>query len=84
MPVLLKREQNNPHDPNAVGVWIVARALIFFTDEAQIGYLPAGHVADEIAGHIDRGGGVHAEIADITGGERGKPTLGVNLLIRKT
>jgi hypothetical protein len=82
MPIMLRREPNNPHDSNAVGVWIRARAFIFFTDDVQIGYLPAGHVADEIARHMDQGGRVDAEVSDVTGGGRGI-SLGVNLLLKK-
>jgi len=84
MPIMLRREPNNPYDSNAVGVWILARALWVFTDDVQIGYLPAGHVAEEIARHMDRGGTVTGEIVNITGGTHDKPTLGVNILLNKS
>jgi hypothetical protein len=31
----LKREPQNPHDKNALAVWIRARTFIFFTSEVQ-------------------------------------------------
>lgn len=80
MPLILKREPDNPYDKNAVAVWIKARAMLFFTAEVQIGYLSA-HVAAEIADHLDNGGRARAMITEITGGSKGKPTLGVNILV---
>lgn len=82
MPLILKPEPENPYDPNAIGVWIKATALFFFTAEVQLGYLPA-EIAKEISGHLKRGGAVRGEISSITGGTKGKPTRGVNILIHK-
>ena len=48
MPLILKREPNNPHDANAISVWVKARALVLFGDTVQIGYLGA-EVAEELA-----------------------------------
>ncbi len=70
MQLILKREPQNPYDKNAVAVWILARAFIFFTSEVQIGYLNA-EVAEEIARYIDKGGSDE------------KRTLGVNILLTK-
>jgi len=81
MPVILKREPDNPYDKDAVGVWIKARVFFFFKAEVQIGYLNRG-VAQEIARHMDRGSEVRAEISDVTGGCDGK-SYGVNLFIEK-
>jgi HIRAN domain len=78
MPLQLVREPKNPFDKNAVGLWIKARALIFFTSNVQIGYL-GRDVAGEIAPRLDRGDLVHAEISDVTGG--GSKNFGVNILI---
>jgi hypothetical protein len=82
-PLILKREPNNPYDSNAVAVWLKARALLFFTSDVQIGYLSA-EVAGEIARYLDKGGTVSATITEVTGGGRGKPTRGVNILIQKS
>lgn len=82
MPLILKREPKNPYDKNAVAVWILARAFIFFTSEVQIGYLNA-EVAEEIARYLDEGGSVFGTITEVTGGVGKKPTLGVNILLRK-
>ena len=80
VPLILKREPDNPHDANAVAVSIKARTLIVFSAEVQIGYLNAD-VASEIAPYIDSGGTVRAEITEVTGGTDEKPTLGVNILL---
>jgi hypothetical protein len=77
-PLILKREPNNPHDANAIGVWVKAKALVFFADTVQIGYIGA-EVAEELAPIIDRGGKVEARISEITGGTKGKEALGVNI-----
>ena len=78
MPLILKREPNNPHDANAISVWVKARALVLFGDTVQIGYLGA-EVAEELAPIIDRGGKVEARITEVTGGAKDKKALGVNI-----
>lgn len=82
MPARLIREPANPYDKNAVGVWITARSLIFFTADVQIGYLMAD-VAEEISRRLDDGETVACEITDVTGGTHGKAALGVNILLTK-
>jgi len=82
MQLILKRESDNSYDKNAIAVWVKARAFIFFTDEVQIGYLNTD-VAEELARYIDKGGNILGEIIEVTGGTREKPTLGVNILLRK-
>ena len=82
MPLLFKREPNNPYDPNAVAVYINARALLFFKATVQIGYLNE-EVAQEIAHHIDKGQPVTGVINEVTGGSGNKPTFGVNILLTK-
>lgn len=82
MTATLIREPNNEYDKNAVGVWIKARSLIFFTADVQIGYLNAD-IAPEVARHMDKGGKMLCEITEVTGGTRGKSTLGVNILLTK-
>ena len=80
MTLILRREPLNPHDSNAIGVWIKGRALIIFRAELQIGYL-SREVAAEPSEHLDRGGIVDAFISDVTGGTRSKTTRGVNISI---
>jgi hypothetical protein len=82
MSASLIREPDNPYDTNAVGVWIKARSLIIFTADVQIGYLKAD-VAPEIARYMDKGGKVSCQITEVTGGNRGKSSLGVNILLTK-
>ena len=71
-PVSLIRERDNRYDSNAIRV---------DTAFGQIGYIPADTAANNLATQIDRGHKVSAEISEITGGEPGKPTRGVNLKI---
>jgi single-stranded-DNA-specific exonuclease len=82
MPLILKLEPENPYDPDAVAVWILARSLFFFTSEVQIGHLEA-RLAGEISRHIRNGGKISASISEITGGTSVKQTRGVNILINK-
>lgn len=71
-PVNLIREPDNRYDSNAIRV---------DTAFGQIGYIPADTAANDLAAQMDRGYKVSAEISEITGGEPGKPTRGVNLMI---
>lgn len=73
--IILKREPDNPYDSNAVAVWVKGNVL---ASEVQIGYLKA-EVAEEIADYMDGGGVVEAQITEVTGGTRDKPTFGVNI-----
>ncbi len=71
--VELRRDPDNPHDFNAVAV------LRRRTGE-QLGFLPRETAAD-VARKMAKGERFSGEISDLTGGTRGKPTRGVNLLI---
>ncbi len=70
--VLLVRENDNPHDPNAIAVYRATRE--------QIGYMSA-ELAEELAPQIDRSVPVSTRISDLTGGTLDKPSRGVNLKI---
>jgi len=70
--VALIREPDNRYDPNAIRVE---------SDLGQIGYIPAVTALNNLASEMDRGCEVTAIISEITGGEQGKPTRGVNLEI---
>lgn len=79
--LIFKREPRNPADPNAVAVWLPVRSL-FFPKAFQIGYLNH-HLAPEVARFMDTGGSLEGIIAEVTGGTREKPTLGVNMILTK-
>lgn len=68
----LEHEEDNPYDPNAVRV--------LRENGEQLGYLNAGMarnvVADAMAGFMWA-----VYVTDLTGGTRGKPTRGANLLV---
>jgi hypothetical protein len=70
--VALIREPDNRYDPNAIRVE---------SGLGQIGYIPAQTALNNLASEMDRGCEVTAIISEITGGEQGKPTRGVNLEI---
>ena len=82
MPLIFRREPDNPYDKNAIGVWIKTRVFFFFTKEIQMGYLNLD-VAKELSKLMDRGGSVSGYISEVTGGTRDKENLGVNIFIRK-
>ena len=65
----LKREHDNPHDENAISVWI---------DGEKIGHLRR-KLAESIAPQIDQGAGVELLDCYVTGGTDDKPTYGLNL-----
>ena len=73
MDLFLEREPDNPHDPNAIGVFTSAYG-------EQVGYI-ASDLASRLAPLMDNGQLIMAEITDLTGGEAENKTLGVNLLI---
>lgn len=75
----LVREPDNPEDKFAIGVWI--NAPDYPPPGVQIGYLIAD-VARQATEVLQAGGNVIARISEITGGTKGKPTLGVNIEIR--
>ncbi len=49
-------------------------------DQGHLGWLEDG-IAAEIRATLDAGGRVECKVADITGGTRGKPSLGVQIQI---
>ena len=71
-PVSLIREHDNRYDSNAIRV---------DTAYGQIGYVPADTAANNLASQMDRGHKVYAVISEITGGQPGRPTRGVNLQV---
>ena len=71
--ISLRREPDNPHDSDSVAVWVSRQGLLGLArEEGQIGYVPAGHLAHELASWIDRGGTVGAKFFS-RHGEFGKP-----------
>ena len=78
MPIMLRREPNNPRDIRAIGVWIKGSALMIFDKDVQLGYIPSAK-ADRLAPIMDAGGVVAGKVIRITGGTRDKPTFGVDI-----
>jgi hypothetical protein len=70
--LLLVREPQNPYDPNAIKVCRLSGD--------QIGYI-SSDIAERMADEMDTGKRFSARIEDMTGGTRGKPSLGVNIVI---
>jgi len=69
-PLLLILEPNQ-YSQNNIGVYVAF----------QVGYINPD-LAEKLAMILDEGGVVNAHIADITGGIKDKPTLGVNVVIQ--
>jgi len=68
-PIELRRQPENPFDPNAIGVW---------TGRLQLGYIRR-QIAREIARHMDAGERYSASIGSLTGG--GTKNFGLNISI---
>ena len=78
--VLMAAEPNNPHADHAVAIYVLKRGWFGRVKRHQIGYLSDNSgAAQEVFDHAMGGGDATAEISDVTGGTRDKPTLGVNI-----
>lgn len=73
-PISLRPEPTNRYDPHAIAV---------FHAKGQIGYIGRDHCA-RLRAEMDGGQIKKVEIANIVGGEPGKPHLGVILLVTKS
>jgi hypothetical protein len=71
----LEREPNNPVDPNAIAIHFDRYAV---DGDPKIGYIRSD-LAVKIAPLMDAGQFIDCEVLNITGGEEGKETLGVNI-----
>lgn len=72
-------EPNNPKDVNAIQVRRVVKNGTGPGQMAeQIGYV-SRELAQDIAPHLDRGEVAIGQITQITGGEAGRPSIGVNI-----
>jgi len=69
--VELRRDPENPHDPNAIGVWLGALQLGFLKRE----------IALRIAPNIDAGERYEAQVTALTGG--GRRSFGINLYVTR-
>lgn len=75
-------EPNNPHADHAVAIYVVKRGWFGGVKQYQIGYLSDDSgAAQQVFDHAMAGGAAAAEIKNVTGGTRDKPTLGVNIEI---
>ena len=72
--VQLIREPRNAQDANAIKVCR--------HNGRPLGYLKP-HLAAELVPDIDSGARFEATVSDITGGTKGKPTVGINLHINR-
>jgi hypothetical protein len=68
----LRREPDNPQDPNAVAV--------FRENGDQVGYLSAS-VAEQLAPLLDADAPITAEVSEVTSGTADRPSFGVNIRI---
>ena len=79
--IAILHEVDNPVSDTAVAVIWCKTGWFGRVSYHQIGYLPGGTSTTAVFNHLKRGGKIDAEITDLTGGTRDKPTLGVNLKI---
>jgi hypothetical protein len=79
MDLEIRPEPDNPHDENALGVW-VRKGGHFGSRALQIGYVRS-ELADELRKTLEQGCEVSARILEVTGGGRGK-NFGVNIELR--
>jgi hypothetical protein len=68
--LILKREPRNKYSANATSVW--------WDQNIQLGYVP-GDLSADVARLLDSGQNLVTVVHQVTGGVRGKPTLGVNI-----
>jgi hypothetical protein len=68
--------EDNPHDPNAVALWLDAMGKRY-----HIGYVPASR-ARYLAPKLRDGLQVEVVVMAVTGGTPTKPTRGVNIALR--
>lgn len=68
--------EDNPHDPNAVALWLDAMGKRY-----HIGYVPASR-ARYLAPKLREGLRVEVVVLSVTGGTPTKPTRGVNIALR--
>ena len=83
MPIVLRREPDNPVDANAVAVCIEVRGWFRGKSLKQIGYIKAG-TAKSLSKRIDRGDPVPAHIDYLNASpERNVPVVALALEWRK-
>ena len=70
-------EPDNPVDPGAVAIWLENEDGQF-----HLGYLSKER-AETVGGMLRAGCDLEATVSGVTGGVAGKPTLGVNIVIRE-
>ena len=73
-------EPDNPHDPNAIGLWLV-KGWFIFRRRYHIGYIPRER-ARTLAIRMRAGTKLAVIVRNVTGGTRKKRTRGVNIIIR--
>ena len=74
----LRREYDNPKDPDAIGVYRLNGEKI---GHISSDIVSSGPLQNGLAEAMDMGCKAYAEIKDITGGQSDKPTFGCNIII---
>lgn len=72
--LVLKRQPENPVDPNAVAV--------FRENEEQVGFLKK-RLAKELSRYLDKGIKYKCKVSEVTGEDEKENNLGVNILVEK-
>ncbi len=70
-------EPDNPVNPRAVALWLEAEG-----QEFHLGYL-SDERAESVGESLRAGRPVEVMVSEVTGGVKGKPTRGVNVVIRE-
>jgi len=70
-------EPDNPVNPRAVALWLETESKQF-----HLGYLSDAH-AENVGEVLRAGRPVEVTVSEVTGGMKGKPTRGVNIVIRE-
>jgi hypothetical protein len=80
MKLKLKREPNVIDNSDVIAVRL-EKSGFFRKKVFHLGYLNEQRSKDIIK-NVERGYSIYAKVANITGGVKGKPTLGVNIEVR--
>lgn len=78
--LILEREPDNSYDLNAIAAYVIPLDDPWGEDQYKVGFL-SSKVAAELAPLMDSGYQVVCSVTDVTGGEEGKESIGVNILL---
>jgi len=80
MELMPRLEPDNPHDENAVALWIVGKPFLGKPKEYHVGYVGA-QLSQGIANYLRAGRSLMISVSEVTGGTFSRPTRGVNIVI---